>query len=69
MRILVMGAGALGSVAGGFMARAGHEVHLVGREAHVTRIVERGLFIPMFLSPLMEFATAKKDLNEKKKKQ
>ncbi len=45
MRILVMGAGALGSVAGGFMARAGHEVHLVGREAHVTRIVERGLFI------------------------
>ena len=45
MRILVMGAGALGSVAGGFMARAGHEVCLVGRAPHVRCISEQGLSI------------------------
>lgn len=40
-----MGAGALGSVAGGFMARAGHEVSLVGRETHVAAIRSNGLLI------------------------
>lgn len=45
MRILVMGAGALGSVTGGFMARAGHEVHLIGRAPHVSAISEHGLLI------------------------
>lgn len=45
MRILVMGAGALGSVAGGFMARAGHEVYLVGRASHIEAIGRDGLFI------------------------
>ncbi len=45
MRVLVMGAGALGTVAGGFMARAGHAVTLVGREAHMHAIAEHGLRI------------------------
>ncbi len=45
MRILVMGAGALGSVAGGFMAAAGHTVHLVGRPSHMNAIAEAGLHI------------------------
>ena len=45
MRILVMGAGALGSVAGGLMARAGHDVSLVGRAVHVAAIRSEGLFI------------------------
>lgn len=45
MRILVMGAGALGSVAGGFMAKAGHTVHFVGRAPHVTAIDGRRLRI------------------------
>ncbi len=45
MRILVMGAGALGSVAGGFLAAAGHEVYLIGRPAHVAAITTGGLFI------------------------
>ncbi|MFA7693193.1 MAG: ketopantoate reductase family protein [Candidatus Hydrogenedentes bacterium] len=45
MRILVMGAGALGSVAGGFLARAGHEVHLVGRQPHMDAIKKNGLVI------------------------
>lgn len=45
MKILVMGAGALGTVAGGFMARAGHHVCLVGREAHVAAVNSAGLHI------------------------
>ncbi len=45
MRILVMGAGSIGSVVGGLMARAGHAVTLVGRVAHMSAIQEQGLFI------------------------
>lgn len=45
MRILIMGAGAIGSVVGGFMARAGHAVTLVGREAHMAAIAGHGLRI------------------------
>lgn len=45
MRILVMGAGALGSVAGGLMAEAGHDVALVGRAPHMNAISRDGLRI------------------------
>lgn len=45
MRILVMGAGAMGTVAGGFMARAGHHVVLVGRSPHMDAIARHGLKI------------------------
>ena len=45
LRILVMGAGAMGSAAGGFLAKAGHQVTLVGREPHMAAIRERGLRI------------------------
>lgn len=45
MRILVMGAGALGTVAGGFMARAGHDVILIGRNPHMDAITTSGLTI------------------------
>lgn len=45
MRILVMGAGALGSVAGAFMAKSGHEVHLIGRAPHIDAIRRDGLLI------------------------
>ncbi len=40
-----MGAGALGSAVGGFLARAGYDVTLVGRENHMTAIQEKGLKI------------------------
>jgi 2-dehydropantoate 2-reductase len=43
MRILVMGAGALGSVFGGLLADKRHEVSLVGREDHMRAVRERGL--------------------------
>lgn len=44
-RILVAGAGALGSVFGGFLRRAGYDVTLLGRAAHVDTIATGGLFI------------------------
>ncbi len=45
MRLLIVGAGALGSAVGGFMARHGHAVTLVGRDPHMAAIRERGLHI------------------------
>ncbi len=45
MKILVMGAGAIGSVFGGFLARGGHEVALVGRARHMDAIQREGLRI------------------------
>ncbi len=45
MKIVVMGAGALGSLFGGLLALSGEEVVLVGREKHVDAINESGLKI------------------------
>ena len=44
MKVLVYGAGALGSLVGGLLTRA-HEVTLVGRDPHMRRIREDGLRI------------------------
>ncbi len=44
MKILIFGAGALGSVFGGFLSRE-HEVTLIGREPHMRAIARRGLRI------------------------
>jgi 2-dehydropantoate 2-reductase len=43
--VLVAGAGALGSVFGGFLRRAGMMVTLLGRASHVQAIVRHGLHI------------------------
>jgi 2-dehydropantoate 2-reductase len=45
MKIAVMGAGAVGCFYGGMMARAGHEVTLIGRPEHVEAIRRDGLFL------------------------
>ncbi len=45
MKFLIMGAGAIGSVTGGFLAKAGHSVSLVGREEHIKSIRNNGLKI------------------------
>ena len=42
-RILVAGAGALGTVFGGFLAAAGHDVTLLGRASHMDAIAASGL--------------------------
>ena len=44
-RILIAGAGALGSVFGGLLAAAGHEVTLLGRAPHLAAIAEHGLVL------------------------
>jgi len=45
MRVLVFGAGAIGSVVGGMLARAGHDVVLIGRAPHVAAVRRKGLHI------------------------
>lgn len=42
-KIAVMGAGAVGCYYGGMLARAGHDVTLIGRAAHVEAIQRQGL--------------------------
>lgn len=44
-RILVAGAGALGSVFGAFLRRAGYDVTLLGRAAHLDAIAAHGLSV------------------------
>ncbi|WP_322102737.1 2-dehydropantoate 2-reductase [Paraburkholderia sp. J41] len=43
MKVAVMGAGAVGCFYGGMLARAGHEVVLIGRAQHVEAIAREGL--------------------------
>jgi 2-dehydropantoate 2-reductase len=43
MRFVVIGAGSVGSFAGGSLAHAGFDVTFIGRGAHVRAIAERGL--------------------------
>lgn len=45
MNILVLGAGAIGSVFGGFLAKSGHRVILYGREHCISAINNHGLCI------------------------
>ncbi|MDZ4858944.1 MAG: ketopantoate reductase family protein [Candidatus Hydrogenedentes bacterium] len=45
MNILIAGAGAIGSVVGGFMAEHGHAVSLIGRAAHMEAIRAGGLHV------------------------
>jgi 2-dehydropantoate 2-reductase len=45
MKILIFGAGGIGSVLGGFLARMGHEVALLGRAWHLGEIRKKGLTI------------------------
>ena len=44
-KIAVMGAGAIGSVIGGMLARNGNRVALVGRKPHIDEIRKNGLHI------------------------
>jgi len=43
MNVAVMGAGAVGGYYGGMLARAGHDVVLIGRPQHVAAITRQGL--------------------------
>ncbi len=43
MKVCVLGTGSLGSTIGGALAKAGNEVHFVGRQAHMDAVNENGL--------------------------
>lgn len=43
MRVIIYGAGGIGGVVGGHLARVGHDVVLIGRPGHVRAINEHGL--------------------------
>ena len=45
MRVLIAGAGALGSIFGAFLRRAGDDVTLLGRPGHLDAIAAGGLFV------------------------
>ncbi len=45
MKIAVMGAGAVGCYYGGMLARAGHDVCLIGRPQHVQAVQRDGLYM------------------------
>lgn len=45
MKVAVMGAGAVGCYYGGMLARAGHDVVLIGRPAHVEAVRRDGLHL------------------------
>ncbi len=45
MRILVFGAGAIGSGVGGFLSQRGHEVIFFGRASHLSIISKKGLLV------------------------
>lgn len=45
MKFLIFGAGAIGSAFGGFLAKAGHRVTLIGRQNHIQAIQNKGLHI------------------------
>ncbi len=45
IRIAVMGAGAVGCYFGGMLARAGHDVTLIGRPSHVEAVQRDGLWL------------------------
>jgi 2-dehydropantoate 2-reductase len=48
MKIAVMGAGAVGCYYGGMLARAGHDVVLIGRPQHVQAVERQGLRLETF---------------------
>jgi 2-dehydropantoate 2-reductase len=45
MKIAVVGAGAVGSVIGGLLSRAGEDVTLIGRKSHIDAINQSGLVL------------------------
>lgn len=65
MRIAVIGAGAVGSVLGSLLWRAGEDVVLVGRAAHVAAIRAAGLNVEGVLGGFNATPHAEERLSEK----
>jgi 2-dehydropantoate 2-reductase len=63
MKIAVIGAGAVGSVIGGLLARAGEDVTLIGRRAHVDAVNRSGLLIDGALGRMRVHLSARERLD------
>ena len=64
-KIAVIGAGAVGSAIGGLLARAGEDVTLIGRKAHVDTIKRDGLILDGFFGDINVRVDAKEHLDFK----
>jgi 2-dehydropantoate 2-reductase len=65
MSIAVIGAGAVGSVIGGLLAKAGEDVTLIGRRSHVDAVNRNQLCIDGALGPMQVRVTAAERLDFK----
>jgi 2-dehydropantoate 2-reductase len=63
MKVIVAGAGSLGSLLGGLLARTGEDVLLLGRQAHVSAVQQDGLRVTGILGNLTIPMGAKTELN------
>jgi 2-dehydropantoate 2-reductase len=64
-KIVIIGAGAIGSLVGGLLSRAGEDVTLIGRKAHVDAINKNGLIIDGALGEMRVNVKAKVHLDFK----
>ena len=70
MNIIVLGAGAIGLVFGGFLAKAGHRVVFLGRRKNVSAVKRHGLFIDgLWGNHLIKNIVGYTNLEELKKKE
>jgi 2-dehydropantoate 2-reductase len=65
MKISVIGAGAIGSVIGGLLSKAGEDVTLIGRKHHVDAINQNGLILDAESSKMVIQAKAAENLDFK----
>ena len=63
-RVVICGAGAIGTALGGYVARAGHAPVLVGRPDHVEAIRARGLMVESAEGPVRARVEAVTDASE-----
>jgi 2-dehydropantoate 2-reductase len=64
MRYIVYGAGGIGSIMGGHLARTGHDVILIGRPGHIKIINENGLRLITPIGTYVLRMTAVTDLSQ-----
>lgn len=62
-KIAVVGAGAIGSIVGGLLAKAGEDVTLIGRKTHVDNINRHGLTIDGIMGEMKIDVIAKESLD------
>ena len=65
MKIAIIGAGAIGSVIGGLLSKAGEDVTLIGRKPHVDAVNRNGLVLDGEAGRIVIQVNAAEDLDFK----